>query len=180
MLCPSNCPLNIDVHTNTSVPIVCIALANCHVRFVITAKQALEARTISEKKKKNYFRTKHVCLRLSSKALDPGMDWIPSLKIKENKQSMNKTISSWDEPWDLLFPKEVLIVYLMIQRCLRWERASRSSTISRSSTERRCERDLQLPQLLSLVLTDVRTWFNEIWGYDHCLSLFVLLFGSLN
>lgn len=131
---------------------------------------------------KNYFRTRHVCLRLSSKALDPGMDWIPSLinKIKENKQSMNKTISSWDEPWDLLFPKEVLIVYLMIQRCLQWERASRNSTISRSSTERRCEQDLQLPQLPSLVLTDMRTWFNEIWGYDHCLSLFILLFGSLN
>lgn len=56
---------------------------------------------------KNHFTTKHVCLKLSSIALDPGMGWIPSLinKMKENKQSKNKTTSSWDEPWDLFFPK---------------------------------------------------------------------------
>lgn len=174
MLCPIKCPLNIDAYTNTSVPIVCIELVNCHVWFVITAKQALEARTISK-----------LSMSVSNclpKPLVRGWVEFPhsltkwnktnSPRIKPQVPEMNLETSS--------FQKRFLL-------SISWYKGAcgekEHPKVQPSAAHPQREDSIGNSSFLSFphwFLTDIRTWFNEIWCYDRCLSLFVLLFRSPN
>lgn len=139
MLCPSNCPLNIDIHTSTSVPIVCIALTNCYVWFVITAKQTLEARTIS---KLNMSVSN--CL---PKPLIQG--WV---EFPHSLTKWKKTNSPRIKPQVLEMNLETSSFQKRFLLSISWYKdACGGKEHLCSSTERRLDQELQLPQLPSLV-----------------------------
>lgn len=174
MLCPSKGPLNIDVHTNTSVPIVCIALANCHVPFVITAKQALEARTISE-----------LSMSVSDCLPTPLIrGWI---EFPHSLTRWKKTNSPWIKPQVLEINLETSYFRKRFLLSISWYKGAcggkEHPEVQPSAAHPQREDVIGISSFLIFphwFLTDMRTWFEEIWGHDRCLSLFVFSFRSLN
>lgn len=98
---PIKLPQNIDVYTHTLMPIVYIVLVNAHVLFELTAKQALEARTISD-----------ISMSVSSCLPKPlsgdGLTSFTHFQRRKRTASILrvKPPCSWDEPWDLSLPKK--------------------------------------------------------------------------